>query len=488
FELDGTALGWRLQTRDLYVDRGAQAWPSVTASLSFDEGPGGASRYHLELPFARLDDIWPLAELLPPGKVRQSLVAHRPVGDLQGIDAIVEMGPDRVPAVTVEGRFDRLGWSSAGRIPGVTGLTGRVRTDGGTGQVTIDTDTVTVTAPHLFTGPLSAWRLTGSASWSQEAERWSIQSDNLLLATEHFDALANASISWVPGEAPFVDFDANIGDLDIVSGLDYLPVGVMKPRLVTWLTTALKGGTVRAATLALHGALDQFPFDGPDQAGEFTAVLDVEDLVMDFAKDWPAVTEVDSRVRFEGRTLDASVSDGLFGDARVYNGQVGIDDLKNAVVEITVGSRAPLETVRDYIFTTPVGVKHQQLLSDLKPRGPASTSLSLQLPVRNIRSLDYQVDIEAAGATLGYRDWPVDLEDIRGTVIISRSGVFAPAATGVLLSRPVSVSLDTAPLRIDGVDAPQVLVQASGRTDANVFAERIHPPLADIFSGVADWE
>ena len=487
-ELDDTALGWRLHTQDLYIDRGERAWPAINAALSYDVGPEGTRRYHLQLPFARLSDVWPLAELLPAGPIRQSLVAHRPTGDLFDIDATFERSPDDVPTVIIDGRFERIGWSASQRIPGVDGLSGRVHADTAGGRLTIDTDKVSVVAPHLFNDALKAWRLSGTVGWSRSDDGWRVHSDNVLLATEHFDALANARVQWQGGTAPVIDIDANIGDLDIVSGLGYLPVGVMKPRLVKWLNDALQGGTVRAAELSLHGPLDAFPFGGDDAPGEFTATVEVEDLVMAFAPDWPAATNIDSRVYFSGRTLSATVSDALFGEAHLFNGDVAINDLANAVVEVTAATRAPIEVVRDYIQTTPVGKNHERLLADLDPRGPAQTSISLDIPVRAVRTLDYRVDIDTQGVVLAYRDWPVALEDIRGTVVIERSGIFAPAADAVLLSRPVVLSLDTAPLRIGGVDTPQVRVEARGRTDANVFAQRIHPPLAEWFSGVADWE
>ncbi len=431
FELDRTPLGWRGQAHDVYVERGEQAWPSVNASVSFDEGPGGERRWHAELPFARLDDLAPLLAAVPTGRLSDLARAHQPVGDMTNLDVVVRMDNEDAMSVTLEGDFDRMGWSSDGRIPGVQGLSGNIRSDDLGGSLNFDADALTLDAPQVFADVLAAWRLTGSVSWRESDDGWRVVSDNVLLATEDFDALAQVELRTHAGDvAPDLVLKADIGDLDIAKALNYLPVKIMKPKLVDWLTNALRGGTARSATLNIRGALDQFPYAGEDQEGLFEAVVDVEDLALAFGRNWPVATAIDSRVRFAGRALSATVSDGLFGQARIDTGDVSIADLKDVVLEINTATSSPLELVSEYFITTPAAARFEGLLRDLKPSGPARTALSLSMQIKKWRELDYQVDITPAGARLDYREWPVALEDIRGSVSLNRDGIVAPAATG----------------------------------------------------------
>ncbi|MEM6640859.1 MAG: DUF3971 domain-containing protein [Pseudomonadota bacterium] len=488
FELDRSPLGLQITARDLALERSGFSWPDMTASFLIEQGGSGEPTYRITLPFARLDDLWPLAELLPQGRLRESLIGFRPSGNLYDVSVVLDASAPPARGLTAEGRFERLGWTANKRIPGARGLSGRVRTTPSGGALAIESDQVELDAPNLFDRRMPVRRVAATLNWSEQDGHWKVDSENVLLATTYFDALANVSLTLPPKGSPRLDLDAQLGDFDISRGLDYLPVGVMKPKLVEWLSTALQGGTIREGEVAFHGALDQFPFDGPDSEGEFSARLSVEDLVMAYSPGWPSVTNVTSDVRFGGRGLTAMVQSARFGNARATKADVTIEDFRNTVVEVNVETRAPLEVVRDYLVTTPLNDRYGVLLNDLKPSGPASSTLRVTVPVKKPKSTDYRVEVKAEGATLAYRDWPIDLEDIRGSVIFRRDGITSPAATGVLLSRPVALAMDMAPLQLDGQAMRQMRVRASGRTDANVLADRVHPPLAGIFSGLADWQ
>ena len=489
FELDATPLGWRAKAHDFYIDRGDAPWPAVSASVSLDEGPGGERRVHAVVPFLRLEDLVPLLRAVPGGAWREHMMAHAPVGDITDLDAIVQLAPEQPARVSMSGDFRGIGWRSSRGLPGVTGLDGTVRSDATGGRLDIETDQVTLDAPDWFELPLRAWRLTGALSWRDEGNGWVLSSDNMLMAADDFDALASVEMRLEPDTAPWVDARVDVGDLDIVAALKYLPTRAMKPKLVNWLNDALREGTVTTANVRVRGALDEFPFAEPDSEGKFLALLDVEDLALSFGRGWPVTTQIDSRVRFEGRELRAAVSDGYFGQAKLTSGQVVIDDFRDVVLGIEVASNALLEDIHDYFVTTPAAKPFATLLSELRPSGPAKTSVSLQMPLKTWREdLDYQVDIAAAGAQLNYKDWPVALEDVRGALVLSPQGISAPAATGELLGRAVAMAAETLPVKINGEAQRVVSVRASGRTDANVLAERLHPPLGEMMRGASDWQ
>lgn len=489
FELDATPLGWRAKAHDLYIDRGSAPWPAVSASVSLDEGPGGERRVHAVIPFLRLEDIVPLLRAVPGGAWREHIMTHAPVGDITDLDAIVQLAPQQAPRVSMRGNFRGIGWRGARGVPGIVGLAGTVRSDASGGRLDIETDQVTLDAPDWFEFPLRAWRLTGALSWRDEDNGWVLSSDNMLMAADDFDALASVEVRLQPDTAPWIDARLDVGDLDIVAALKYLPTRAMKPKLVTWLNEALREGKVSTANVRVRGALDQFPFAEPDAEGKFLALLDIENLALAFGRGWPVATQIESRVRFEGRELRAAVSDGYFGQAKLTSGQVVIDDFRDVVLGIEVASNAPLEQVHEYFVTTPAAKRFAALLNELRPSGPAKTSVSLLMPLKTWREdLDYQVDIAAAGAQLNYKDWPVALEDIRGALVLTPQGLSAPAATGELLGRAVAMAAETLPVKINGQAQRVVSVRASGRTDANVLAERLYPPLDDVMRGASDWQ
>ena len=491
FEWDRTPLGWRVQAHDFFIERGGRRWPAVEADVRFDRGQGGERRWQAQLPFLRLQDIAPLIGALPGNVVVNAVRTHQPQGDLTDVDVLVSQADAADPQVVISGRFERLGWASAGRIPGLTGLSGRVRMDKLGGALNVESDALRIDAPNVFADALEAWRLTGAISWREQDDGWRVISDNVLLATKDFDVLTHFEMLTHANDiAPDLTLSMDVGDLDIARTMDYLPVKIMKPKLVTWLTGALRSGTVHSATVKVDGPLDRFPYAGPDDKGVFQAVVDVQDLSLEYARGWPEARNLDGRIRFENRAMRASVSTAKFDNVLAKSGLVVIDDLTDPVLEVSAATEATLEQVRDYFVTTPIAGRYEALLADMSPSGPARTSLSLSMSLKNWREFDYQVDIAPQGAQLDYRNWPIALEDIRGNIILSRDGLSAPAATGVLLGRPVAIAVETVPGAEPGAtdSMRSVHVRASGRTDANMLADRLYAPLNDFFRGGAEWQ
>lgn len=493
FEWDRMPLGWRAKAHDLFIERGGRAWPTVDASATFDRGQSDASRLRIVAPFLRLQDVAPLMRWLPVREGLDRLATLRPQGDVEALEVVAARGGGEPPTMTVAGKLRDLGWRPLGRMPGVQGLSGQLRSDALGGRLELDSNTIAVDAPNLFEETLTAWRLAGSLLWRQEGGRWRLIGDRVLLATEDFDAVGRVAVLLGrDGEAPEVDAHLNIGDLDVTRAARYLPARAMKPRLTEWLQRALQGGVVRSAAATLRGRLDRFPFDGGADEGLFSAELDIEDLDLNFARRWPSAEDLDARVRFAGRSLEADLQGGRFGRAELGGGRVEIADLTSAVLKLEAATEAPADALADYIVTTPAGERYATLLSALKLSGGASSSLTLTIPIKDWQSFTYRFTLAAQGVQLDYRDWPVALEAVRGNVVFTRDGLDAPDLEAFLLGRPIDLSLTTLPrqLEIDGevIDTRTLVADAQGRTDANVLGGRLYEPLADLLRGSGEWQ
>lgn len=492
FEWDRTPLGWRGQAHELFIDRGGVAWPAVEASLTFDRAQTGASRWRLIAPFLRVQDLAPIVRWLPVPGQPQRLAVLQPVGDVEGLEIVAGHGAGEPVSLTVVATLRGLGWDPLNDLPGVQGLSGKLRSDALSGRLELDSDAVTIDAPRVFDDTLTAWRLAGTLLWRQEDGLWSVVGDRVLLATEDFDAVGRLRLDQGADDGPFmIDASVNIGDLDMTRASRYFPVHVMKPKLVNWLTGALQGGTVRSATAVVRGPLTQFPFDQPDAQGEFSAEVLVDDMDLYFADRWPLAREIDARLQFRGRSLTATVDAGRFGDALLESGQVNILDLKNPLLDIETDTRAPVETLVDYFIETPAAERHMRLLTSLKPVGPAHSTFTLSMPLKEWRTFTFDFRVRADGVRLDYLDWPVGLDAVRGDLVVSRTGVDAPDLEAVLMGRPLSARVMTLPMQLgraqDQVAAHTVVIEANGVSDANVLGERLYAPLAEQLRGNSAW-
>src|SRR5665213_424815 len=88
-------------------------------------------------------------------------------------------------------------------------------------------------------------------------------------------------------------------------------------------------------------------------------------------------------------------------------------------------------------------------------------------------------DYQFAGATASVgRD--LTLEDMRGGLSFTERGVRAPAITGTLFGNPARLTMASQP-------DDRVLTTLEGKIDAQAMGEFVPAPVAQRFSGAAQW-
>ncbi|MBK7331935.1 MAG: hypothetical protein IPI87_05940 [Betaproteobacteria bacterium] len=174
------------------------------------------------------------------------------------------------------------------------------------------------------------------------------------------------------------------------------------------------------ARLVVKGDLARFPFADPKQ-GTFTLTGRAQGATLDYAAGWPAVSDIDGEVRFDGAKVAFDMSKGRVYGAQIGRTKIAIDDLLADVTRIKVDGEAtgPTAEFLHFIETSPVGGWIGGALAGAQATGNGALKMRFELPL-GLRRLDrrgrVRVRVEpvarsrGAGALAGGRSHGVQRE------------------------------------------------------------------------------
>lgn len=479
--------GWRVDVNGLTLARAGEAWPASDLGLRYRSGqdgaPGGLSLRAGYLDLGTAAGLLALSDVLSPHQT-EILGRLEPRGRLRDIDLVFQ-GTASDGLSLVQADFEDLGLSPWEKVPGVSGLDGRLVADARGGRIDLDTAAAEANFPRLFRAPLAVDTLRGTLSWAHTADGWRVSAPRLELRNE--DVLAQV---WAGFEAPaggaaptlalFGDFRAE--SVERISR--YLPAGRMPEGTVHWLDHAILGGSVPRGTLVYYGAPAAFPFDHGE--GRFRVDFDVRKGVLDYAPDWPPLDQIEANVVFDGRRMEIHAADGRSLASMVTEATVVIDDLGGhpAVLDIEGRARGPAQDVLRYLRESPLRERFGAYVADLRAQGDSRLELRLAIPLHDVAATRVDGRLSLEGSRLETIGGGFDMDRIRGELGFSESGLRAQGIEADIVGLPARVDV----LTEDGPAGARTRVNAAGRADATVLARWSRLPALGRIHGALPWE
>ncbi|OHC62302.1 MAG: TIGR02099 family protein [Rhodocyclales bacterium GWA2_65_19] len=435
-----------------------------------------------------LDALARLAAHLPLDEAtRTRLARHAPRGrvfDLKldwkgGVETLEK--PSALAQWNVAGRFEGLGLTALGPVPGISGINGRIDGSERGGVLALEGQQAAFELPTVFANPkLELDAFTADVEWKSAADGLRV---NLRKASfQNKDAAGEASGNWHtlsegPGE---VDISARLirGSGDAV--WRYMPLAVGK-NVRDWLRGAIIGGKATEATLKLRGDLRQFPFrDGKD--GTFEVRGKFRDASLRYAGNWPEINDIEGELLFAGqRMLITGKSGRMFGVA-LRDVRAEISDLEQANELLTVTGKAtgPTADFLRFIDASPIGERIDHFTEDMRAEGNGDLDLKLGLPLRRLTNSKVDGSYRFDGNRLTVDNDLPPLAEVRGALNFSADHLEARAIRGTLLDSPLTVDVKTAG---DG----NVQVSAAGEVSIATLRRQFPHPVFDHLAGGAKW-
>jgi len=432
-----------------------------------------------------LDALARLAVHLPlDDATRSRLTRHAPRGKVFDLKLDWQGAPENTGALekwSVRSRFEGLGLSALGPVPGISGVNGRVEGNEKSGSLRLDGQRAAFDLPTVFADPrLELEAFAADLDW--KAAPGGLQVKLNKASFHNKDAAGEAEGVWrAMGRGPgALDLDARLtrGSGDAV--WRYMPLVVGK-NVREWLRSAIIGGKASDVTLKLRGDLYQFPFrDGKD--GVFEVRGKFREASLRYADAWPEIKDIEGELLFAGaRMLITGKSGKVFG-VGLRDVRAEIADLDQVEELLTVSGKAvgPTADFLHFIEASPVGERIDHFTEDMKAEGSGELDLKLALPLRRLAASRIDGSYRFDGNRLVVDNDLPPLTEVRGALHFTAEHLDARGIRGALVGSPLSVDVKTAG---DG----SVQVNAAGELGIAALRRQFPQPLFDHLSGSAKW-
>ena len=479
-----TSDSWRFALRDVAVTRAGRTWPeAATVDIDVRRDADGIQHFALRSSFLRLDDLTPFFAPLPESRGLESWFAFAPRGDLRAVDIALTRNADARVDYTAAADFTGLGIERFQGLPGVTGLTGQLRTDSRTGRLELASEGAVLDWPDLFRGVLEADELRGIVVWRAGQDAVRVVSDDLLVVTAAAALRSNLELTLpMDGSSPELDLRTGISGFDIAAVPQYLPANKMPPTVVAWLDSALRGGRATSAELTFVGPVRSFPFDGGE--GEFRAKVNVEGGRLAFIRDWPMAEDLEGTLEFVNTRFAAQGSGRLLGN-RSANLRVGIGDLRAGDFTLTADTIGGLDQVLLFLNRAPLiarflGADFARLEA---PAGTGAVSLDLALPLRNREAFKLTAGLDIVDGEIAYRGLGASVTEIQGSLVLADNVLKGDGIQAIFLDGPISASVGAA-----GVPGYRARVDVEGEVTVDAVVDAFKLPFGEQLAGQTDWQ
>lgn len=422
--------GTRIEPADVDLN-----WQKATDS---HPAHGEASADSLDLGVvAALVDHLPLDAAL-----REQIAAFDPRGRISGLRLSWSGEAGQLSAYAVKARFDDLGLSAQGAIPGFTGLDGRIEGHERGGVLELDTRDARIMLPAVFSEPtMTLATLEAKADWKFVDGMVDV---NLTRASfRNADAAGEASGRYQGrgAEPGTIDLSARLARAAGGAVWRYLPL-VVGHGVREWLRGAIGGG-LATATLRLKGDLKRFPF--ADGSGVFEVKGLFKGASLRYAADWPEFTDVSGELEFVGPRMAIRANSARLWGVTLADVRAEIADLgaSETLLAVTGGARGPSADFLRFIEASPVGGWLNHFTADMKAGGDGELKLRLDLPLARLGQTRVDGRYRVVGNDLAFAEGVPPLRDIAGELRFTGDRLEARQVRGTMLGAPMAFDLAT---------------------------------------------
>jgi len=484
--------GWGVGLRDLALSLGGIDLPDLDLDLQVSS-QGRPERVALVAERFDLGLVEHLAQVFPgplPSAVTELLARH-PRGSLSRLALDLESrekGPAswRVLAIGTD-----LGLDQAGKMPGLEGLSARLRADQDGGTLHLGSEALRLDAAPVFDHVLALDQFSGVLSWDLGPDgALHLNGRNLVLENPDLAGRARFTLDLPvpgdePGPGPFLDLRASFHDGNARNLRPYLPVGIIHPNLVRWLSRAVADGRVTQADLVLRGPLRDYPFRG--HQGRFDLTLEVDGGVLHYLEGWPPIEDLAATLRFLNQGLTITAESGRILESALGAAEAAIPDLWGARrLKIRGETAGPLSDGLRVLGETPLARQLGPLARVLEVEGRSRLELDLDVPLARGEPLRVDGRITWPGpAEVALKGTPLRLTDLQGDLRFAVDSLSAEAVSARLWGRPVSLTIKTR--GAGDADAAVTEIRAQGRSPVADLAARFPSPAWTLASGDLGW-
>ncbi|MCF7986541.1 MAG: TIGR02099 family protein [Methylovulum sp.] len=503
---------WQLDIAHLLLETGAQKWADLQLRLTGQAAKSlNPDKLALHTEHINIAAVVDAIRFFSPLAGHQNALLRQanPTGKLEQLTVFADR---QTNTAAINGRFLGVSFAPFGDLPGIENLTGDLNTSNTQGRLHLNTQAATVTAPTWFNEPLIIKGLTTQLQWHQRGKGWELSSPSLQLDLLGLHANSHFLATFPEHKTPELDMQMDLVCEDASQLKHYLPAGIIKPADMAWLSRAFVKGRIPQGRLSYLGQLGQlmtipsaplkkaprlasvradllpgheglYTIQSKDMLGGalFEAILNISELELDYAPDWPPITDIAGELRFLQGRMEVSAEQGFSNHLQASNTMVINEAVgKSKQLSVQGDITGDIASALSFLQQTPLNERVGSLINAIEPQGKTKIGLNLLIPLSE--DVMPKVDGGAAlnNASLTVKSVDLAIKQITGILKFSENGIFSDTIHASIFKRPVRIRVDNAD------DQTRVDVQgAAGITD---IEKQFNLPAWDVAEGILDYQ
>ena len=487
---------WQVDLSELTVRSASGDWPQSGVRLSYRPRTAGRpARLSGRFENLAVEHLLPFVAALPgtDGSWIESARRLSPSGRIEGFEFALDPHSGWSSAV-MKVPFSGLTTRGAPPWPAISGAGGVLALDAGQGALEVHSGAAEGRWSGTFERPIAVSAFSGRASWFLEDGATRLHVRDLSFENPHLSGSSNGTLVWSKDDpAPVLDLAVRLDHGDLEHLPDYLPKGVMGPRLADRMAGAIHAGRIEEAELRVEGALADWPFD--DGEGRTSARIRVSGVALRYAPQWPGIEDLAGELRFEGRSAAFDISAGRVHGAQLTRAALRIPDMgaREAALDLEGTFRGSTEQGVAFLRDSPLAARFREALDRVSARGPASLALRIALPLRGGGPKQVSGRFEVQDNRVDLPALAEGLRAVTGTFSFEGAALRAEQVEALYLGRPITVDVATrgpeGGLRIDieGTTTGEHLAAHLHNAGLLARPEARHSPWLSRLHGATGW-
>jgi uncharacterized protein YhdP len=290
-------------------------------------------------------------------------------------------------------------------------------------------DLATVSVPSIWRHPTQWEALDLDVKWRPSPNSFHI--DQFRVVGEKIHVKGNLDYRFADG---YLSAITQFETAEVSSLKKILPTSLLSKNTQLWINTSLQAGQIKSGDLVLAGFPTEWKslgtFDGKRNHIDFQ--IKVEKVKLDYASDWPILTQGNGVVLLQDRALKVHFDSANAAKLKLREVEADIRDLTQPELLLFLNLEVKAEAADDVIElikTGPFRKQAPQILGLGFPTGPVDTSLSLEIPISGAPnekgSFPFHGAADIHHAALRVLDrfekqnWDLNLTDIQGRIDFS---------------------------------------------------------------------
>ncbi|MEA2118327.1 YhdP family protein [Halovibrio sp. HP20-50] len=292
--------------------------------------------------------------------------------------------------------------------------------------------------PRFFATPMQLRRAEGEVEWVYDGPNTMVSGKRLSADWDGAQVSGGFGLAMANQRGHF-GLDLDFSDVDALERplAQWLPLNVMDDKLREWLLNDI-GGYVSEGSLQLSQ-----PLGNSVTADDMTATLAlaVTQGHLPIAPGWPRLNEVEGRLKWHNRVLEAEIDNAQSHGITASEGEVVME---NETLNLSGQLQAEGRALTSFLQAIPEVDLSQ--LSDFSLTGDVNGDIALALPLETPEALQLEINAQPRFSEVVYLPLDLPLRSVEGDLAWLQSGErggLVGNASGRLLGGEINADIDT---------------------------------------------